>query len=112
VVVNLDKLEYVDSSGLAALVRMWVTARDFGVRMVFECRSRRINQILEITGLSGLFDVTGAKAAPGAGAKSPDRRADTPVSVTQAAPAAASAPSRRIEAGAPGRVRNPTSKPA
>lgn len=65
VIVNLDRLEYVDSSGLAALVRMWVTARNSGVEMVFACRNHRIRRILEITGLSNLFgtSVQAAKSA-------------------------------------------------
>ena len=55
VVVNLDKLDYIDSSGLAALVGMWVRARDSGVELALTCRNRRINQIMEITGLYRLF---------------------------------------------------------
>ena len=55
VVVNLDRLDYIDSSGLAALVGMWVRARDTGVELALTCRNRRINQIMEITGLSRLF---------------------------------------------------------
>ena len=60
-VVNLDKLDYIDSSGLAALVGMWVMARDNGAEMVLKCRSSRILRIFEITGLSNLFVLDGAK---------------------------------------------------
>jgi anti-sigma B factor antagonist len=63
-VVNLDKLDYIDSSGLAALVRMWVMARDNGAEMVLKCRSTRILRILEITGLSNLFVLDGAEKRP------------------------------------------------
>lgn len=65
VVVNLDKLEYIDSSGLAALVGLWVKSRDNGVEMVLSCRNRRVQKIMEITGLSRLFGLDGAKVAAG-----------------------------------------------
>lgn len=65
VVVNLDKLEYIDSSGLAALVGMWVKARDSGVELVVTCRNRRVNKIMEITGLSKLFGLAGAQIGTG-----------------------------------------------
>jgi anti-sigma B factor antagonist len=64
-VVNLDKLQYIDSSGLAALVGMWVRARDSGVELVLTCRNRRVNQIMEITGLSRLFAPDGSRLATG-----------------------------------------------
>ncbi len=65
VVVNLDKLDYIDSSGLAALVGMWVRARDNGVELVLTCRNRRVNKIMEITGLSKLFAPDGLQFATG-----------------------------------------------
>lgn len=65
VVVNLDKLDYIDSSGLAALVGMWVRARDNGVELVLACRNRRVKQIMEITGLSRLFALGGPAIATG-----------------------------------------------
>ena len=55
VIVNLDGLEYIDSSGLAALVGMWVRARDNHASMVISCHNPRIRRIMEITGLLNLF---------------------------------------------------------
>ena len=71
VVVNLDGLEYIDSSGLAALVGMWVRARDSHASFVITCRSPRIRRIMEITGLLNLFsfeemDTKLAEVAPSA----------------------------------------------
>ncbi len=54
-VVNVDKLDYIDSAGLAALVHIWVLARDQNVELVLSSRNRRVNRILEITGLDRLF---------------------------------------------------------
>lgn len=64
VIVNLDKLEHIDSSGLSALVGMWVKARDARARMVVSCQNPRIHRILEITGLLNLFNVDGAEPDP------------------------------------------------
>ena len=52
IIIDLDGLEYIDSTGLAALVGMWVKARD---RMVISCSNPRIRRIMEITGLLNLF---------------------------------------------------------
>ena len=52
IIIDLDGLEYIDSSGLAALVGMWVKARD---RMVISCSNPRIRRVMEITGLLNLF---------------------------------------------------------
>ena len=54
-VVNLDELQYIDSSGLSTLVWMWSEAKDRGAQMVISCRNPRIYRILEITGLLNLF---------------------------------------------------------
>lgn len=55
VIVNLDGLDYIDSSGLAALVGMWVKAKYSGTQMVVSCQNARIQRVLEITGLLNLF---------------------------------------------------------
>ncbi len=56
-VVNLDDLDYIDSTGLSALVAMWVNAKEQGIPMVISCRSPRIHRIFELTGLLNLFTV-------------------------------------------------------
>lgn len=56
-VVNLDDLDYIDSTGLSALVAMWVNAKEQGIPMVISCRSPRIHRVFEITGLLNLFTV-------------------------------------------------------
>ena len=74
IVIDLDGLEHIDSSGLAALVGMWVKARDSHTLMVILCHSPRIRRIMEITGLLNLFSFAEAEA------KMPEiRQAVTPV---------------------------------
>jgi anti-sigma B factor antagonist len=55
--VNLDGLDYIDSSGLSALVGMWVKATETGADMSISCRNPRIHRVLEITGLVNLFNI-------------------------------------------------------
>ena len=61
IIVNLDGLEYIDSSGLSALVGIWVRARESGVQMVVSCQNPRIHRVLEITGLLNLFTLVNTK---------------------------------------------------
>lgn len=65
-IVNLDDLDYIDSTGLSALVAIWVNTRDQGIPMVISCRSPRIYRVFEITGLLNLFTVVVSKAGSAA----------------------------------------------
>jgi|GEM_PF-413281 len=60
VLVNLDGLEFIDSSGLAALVGLWVSAKERGISFLLSCQNPRIYRVLEITGLLNLFTIVGA----------------------------------------------------
>jgi anti-anti-sigma factor len=62
--VNLDELEYIDSSGLSALVRIWMKASESGTQLVLSCGNPRIYRILEITGLLNLFKVVSIGGEP------------------------------------------------
>jgi anti-sigma B factor antagonist len=57
VIVNLDGLEYIDSSGLSALVGVSEVARKNGVLMLLSCHNSRIYRVLELTGLVNFFSV-------------------------------------------------------
>lgn len=59
VLVNLDALEFIDSSGLAALVGLWVDAKERGIPFLLSCRNPRVHRVLEITGLLNLFTIIG-----------------------------------------------------
>jgi len=58
--INLDDLEYIDSSGLSALVMISEQARKKGVPMSIACDNARVYRVLEITGLRDFFKVEGA----------------------------------------------------
>ena len=57
--INLDDLEYIDSSGLSALVLISERARKKGVPMSIACDNARVYRVLEITGLRDFFKVEG-----------------------------------------------------
>ncbi|MCL6630665.1 MAG: STAS domain-containing protein [Armatimonadetes bacterium] len=67
IIVSLDGLEYIDSSGLSALVGMAVVARENGVHMSVSCCNPRIHRVLELTGLINFFSMVGkaSDAQPG-----------------------------------------------
>lgn len=67
IIVSLDGLEYIDSSGLSALVGMAVVARENGVHMSVSCCNPRIHRVLELTGLINFFSMVGrtSDARPG-----------------------------------------------
>jgi stage II sporulation protein AA (anti-sigma F factor antagonist) len=78
--VCLDDLQYIDSSGLSALVWMWTEARDRGVEMVISCNSPRVHRVLEITGLLKLFTLESATTTCGTDSlQSPMQESDLPI---------------------------------
>ena len=57
VVINLSKVAYVDSSGLATLVEILKNMRTYGGRMRLANLSPKIKSLFEITKLEKLFDI-------------------------------------------------------
>jgi len=57
IVINLSKVTYVDSSGLATLVEILKNMRSYGGRMRLACMSVKIKSLFEITKLEKLFEI-------------------------------------------------------
>jgi len=57
VVVNLSKVTYVDSSGLATLVEILKNMRSYGGKLKLTNLSPKIRSLFEITKLEKLFDI-------------------------------------------------------
>ena len=57
IIVNLSKVTYVDSSGLATLVGILKNMRSYGGRMRLAGMSPKIKSLFEITKLDKLFDI-------------------------------------------------------
>lgn len=57
IIVNLSKVTYVDSSGLATLVEILKNMRSYGGKLRLTNLSSKIKSLFEITKLEKLFDI-------------------------------------------------------
>lgn len=57
VVIDLSNVEFMDSTGLGALVAARTTAVEAGGRLPVVCDRDRILKLFQITGLDGVFEV-------------------------------------------------------
>ena len=57
VIVNLQKVGYIDSSGLATLVEILKNFRNFGGKLKLCNLSNKVKSLFEITKLEKLFDI-------------------------------------------------------
>lgn len=57
VVVDLDRVEYVDSLGLGVLIGGLKRARSHDARFVLACSSERLLRLLDLTGLDEVFEL-------------------------------------------------------
>ena len=56
-VVNLSQVPYMDSSGVAALVKLLSKTRSENIKLVIENPSSKVMSIFEITKLTSVFDI-------------------------------------------------------
>jgi anti-sigma B factor antagonist len=61
IVINLTKVTYVDSSGLATLVEILKNMRSYGGKMKLANMSPKIKSLFEITKLEKLFDIVASE---------------------------------------------------
>ncbi len=57
VIINLSKVEYLDSTGLGVLIGGLKRLREAGGNLVLVAPGMRIQRIFEITGLNKIFDI-------------------------------------------------------
>jgi len=57
IVINLSKVSYVDSSGLATFVEILKNMRSYGGRMRITNLSAKVKSLFEITKLDKLFEI-------------------------------------------------------
>jgi anti-anti-sigma factor len=57
IVINLAGVPYMDSSGVASLVKLLSRARKAGVGLALVGLTKRVRNIFEITRLDGVFDI-------------------------------------------------------
>jgi len=58
VLINLEKVEYIDSSGLATLVEILKNIKGYGGRLKLASLSNKVKSLFEITKLEKLFDIS------------------------------------------------------
>jgi len=63
IVIDLSGVDWVDSMGLGALVRLHVVAKKNGCRFQLVNVSSRVKNLLELTNLLGVFGEIGEKGA-------------------------------------------------
>lgn len=63
VIVDLDSVEFLDSTGLGVLVSGLKRFRTMGGDLLLACSQRRILRVLEITGLDRAFEVSDSVSA-------------------------------------------------
>ncbi|MGH9030976.1 MAG: STAS domain-containing protein [Acidimicrobiia bacterium] len=59
VLVDLREVEFLDSSGINALVRAHHLADGFGVELILDSPNETCQRVLEVAGLDGLFRTRG-----------------------------------------------------
>jgi anti-sigma B factor antagonist len=75
IVLNLNEVHYIDSSGLGELVKTHTTVRNKGGELKLASLSKRVHDLLEITRLSAVFDIQKdeSSAIQSFGGKAPPR---------------------------------------
>ena len=63
ITVNLDRVGFLDSAGLASLIASLRLARDRGGDVVVETKNDRIRRVLEVTALAQVFKLQPATSA-------------------------------------------------
>ncbi|MBL7069440.1 MAG: STAS domain-containing protein [Candidatus Omnitrophica bacterium] len=57
IVISMEKVSYIDSSGLATLVELLKNFRKYGARMKLAGLTAKVKSLFEITKLEKLFDI-------------------------------------------------------
>ncbi|MBF0216203.1 MAG: STAS domain-containing protein [Candidatus Omnitrophica bacterium] len=62
VLINLERVEYVDSSGLATMVEILKKMRAYGGKLKLSNLSGKVKGLFEITKLDKLFDISDSES--------------------------------------------------
>ena len=57
VYLNLEKVRYIDSSGIASLVEGLKASRDIGSRLVLYGLSKSVREVMELSRLQKIFEI-------------------------------------------------------
>jgi anti-sigma B factor antagonist len=62
VFLNLEKLRYIDSSGIASLVEGLKASRDQGSRLILYGLSKTVREVMELSRLQKIFEIHDSEA--------------------------------------------------
>ena len=57
VIIDLSDVSYMDSSGVASLVKLLSRSRRFGASLILVALTERVRSVFEITRLDSVFDI-------------------------------------------------------
>jgi anti-sigma B factor antagonist len=57
VFLNLEKVRYIDSSGIASLVEGLKASRDLGSRLILYGLSKSVREVMELSRLQKIFEI-------------------------------------------------------
>jgi len=63
IILNMARVEYIDSTGLGILVALHVSAKTHGATLKLSNLGRRFNELLQLTKLVTVFEVCNTEAA-------------------------------------------------
>jgi len=59
IIINLEKVDHIDSGGLGILVGLWVSAKNHGGELKLVSPNKHVNDVLRRTNLDTVFKVYG-----------------------------------------------------
>jgi len=62
VFLNLEKVRYIDSSGIASLVEGLKASRDLGSRLILYGLSKSVREVMELSRLQKIFEIHDSEA--------------------------------------------------
>jgi anti-sigma B factor antagonist len=62
VFLNLEKVRYIDSSGIASLVEGLKASRDMGSRLILYGLSKSVREVMELSRLQKIFEIHESEA--------------------------------------------------
>ena len=62
VFLNLEKVRYIDSSGIASLVEGLKASRDVGTRLILYGLSKSVREVMELSRLQKIFEIHESEA--------------------------------------------------
>lgn len=57
IIVDLDEVDYIDSSGIGVLISSATDIKDLGGKLTIKCNSPNVKRVFELTRLVDFFDI-------------------------------------------------------